>query len=160
MNITIASVGRLKSGAESQLYERYLKLSNLSHKKIKIGPTKLIEVTECRSSNKLDRLNQEAKSLLSKINSNVLMITLEERGKILTSQEFSEKLLDYRDSGVSELVFVIGGPDGIGQEIIKKAQFSLSLGKMTFPHGLVRVLLTEQLYRSITIITGHPYHRD
>ncbi|MET1028476.1 MAG: 23S rRNA (pseudouridine(1915)-N(3))-methyltransferase RlmH [Dongiaceae bacterium] len=88
------------------------------------------------------------------------VVVLDERGRSVTSREFAAKLAGWRDSGVAEVVFLIGGADGHDETVREKADFLLSLGIMTWPHQLVRVLLTEQIYRAQQILAGHPYHRD
>ncbi|TMV53266.1 23S rRNA (pseudouridine(1915)-N(3))-methyltransferase RlmH, partial [Thioclava sp. BHET1] len=85
--------------------------------------------------------------------------TLDERGKLLSSPDFADQMARWRDSGRQELAFVIGGADGIAPELRARADFSLSFGKMVWPHMLARVMLTEQIYRAATILAGSPYHR-
>jgi 23S rRNA (pseudouridine1915-N3)-methyltransferase len=87
------------------------------------------------------------------------MISLDERGTELTSTAFAAELRRFIDRGAAELAFLIGGPDGHADEIKKHAALQLSLGKMTWPHRLVRPMLAEQIYRSVTILLNHPYHR-
>ena len=72
----------------------------------------------------------------------------------------AERMASVRDDGRAALVFLIGGPDGHGDEVLRSADLSLSLGRMTLPHGLARVVLAEQIYRAVTILAGHPYHRS
>ena len=88
------------------------------------------------------------------------LIVLDERGTILSSPKFAERLAHWRDQGQAEACFVIGGADGIAPEIRDRADFALSLGKMVWPHMLARVMLTEQLYRAASILAGAPYHRE
>ena len=88
------------------------------------------------------------------------MIACDAKGKQLTSREFAAKLGKLRDQGQKSLVFLIGGADGHRPEVLKKADFSLSFGTMTWPHRLFRVMLTEQLYRAEAIAEGSPYHRE
>ncbi len=87
------------------------------------------------------------------------LVTLDERGKVLSSPEFAEKLGFWRDDGAGVATFVIGGADGIDASLRSKADFSISFGRMVWPHMLVRVMLAEQLYRATSILTGSPYHR-
>ena len=88
------------------------------------------------------------------------LIALDERGKTLTSPAFADMLANWRDAGHPEACFLIGGADGLAPELRAKADFSLSLGKMVWPHMLARVMLTEQLYRAASILAGSPYHRE
>jgi 23S rRNA (pseudouridine1915-N3)-methyltransferase len=77
----------------------------------------------------------------------------------LSSEKFAQTLAKYRDNGTHNLAFLIGGADGLGEEALSKADLCLSLGPMILPHGLTRIVLTEQIYRAATILAGHPYHR-
>ena len=87
-------------------------------------------------------------------------VVLDERGKVFGSRDFASQIGSWRDAGVAEIVFLIGGADGHDVAVQERADLLLSLGKMTWPHQLVRVLLAEQLYRAQQILAGHPYHRD
>jgi 23S rRNA (pseudouridine1915-N3)-methyltransferase len=86
-------------------------------------------------------------------------VVLEPTGKSLTSEAFAAFLRDTRDGGAKTCLFLIGGPDGHGESVLTTASLKLSLGALTLPHGLARVVLVEQLYRAATILSGHPYHR-
>ena len=86
-------------------------------------------------------------------------IVLDERGKTLTSEKFAERLASWRDEGAPAAALLIGGPDGHGTTARHGADLILSFGAMTWPHQLVRAMVAEQLYRAVTILTGHPYHR-
>ena len=86
-------------------------------------------------------------------------VLLDERGKLMSSPEFAALLARWRDGGRQDVAFVIGGADGIDPSLRARADFSLSFGKMVWPHMLVRVMLAEQIYRAATILGGGPYHR-
>ena len=88
------------------------------------------------------------------------LIALDENGRALSSRAFSTNIAAWQRQGCSELAFLVGGPDGLDPTLIERADLVLSLGRMTWPHRLVRVLVAEQLYRAATILAGHPYHRD
>ena len=88
------------------------------------------------------------------------IIAMDERGQALTSPEFAKRLAAWRDAGDPEACFLIGGADGLARELREGADFTLSLGKMVWPHMLARVMLVEQLYRAASILAGSPYHRD
>lgn len=160
MKIGIAAIGRLKNGPERELYDRYAKRAEVSGRQISMGPFSLIELNESKAGNVQVRQQQEGQGVLNKIQDQAVLIILDEKGKNLTSRAFSDKLIDYRDLGRDSVYFIIGGPDGLSAEIKSKADLSISFGAMTLPHGIVRILLAEQLYRAITIASGHPYHRD
>jgi len=101
----------------------------------------------------------EAALLLKAIGQSATVIALDERGTLQSSPDFAAHLARIRDAAPSELVFVIGGADGLDPAVLQRAQSHLSFGKMVWPHMLVRVMLTEQLYRAASILAGGPYHR-
>lgn len=160
MKIGIAAIGRLKNGPERELFGRYSKRAEASGRQVSLGPFPLIELNESKAGNVQLRQQQEGEAILNKIPDQASLIILDEKGKNLTSRAFSKKLIDFRDWGRDSIYFIIGGPDGLSDEIKNKAELSISFGAMTLPHGIVRILLAEQLYRAITIASGHPYHRD
>jgi 23S rRNA (pseudouridine1915-N3)-methyltransferase len=88
-----------------------------------------------------------------------VLVTLDERGRVLSSPEFADQLAKWRDGGRQDVSFVIGGADGIAPSFRARADFSISFGRMVWPHMLVRVMLAEQLYRAASILAGAPYHR-
>jgi 23S rRNA (pseudouridine1915-N3)-methyltransferase len=88
------------------------------------------------------------------------MVALDERGRDLTSRDLADQIAAWRRDGQRDLAFLVGGPDGLDDAVLARADLTLALGRMTWPHRLVPALLAEQLYRASTILTGHPYHRD
>ena len=102
---------------------------------------------------------KEGERLLKHIRDDMYVITLEIGGKMLTSEEFAEKIETLGVQGKSSIAFVIGGSIGLGEEVLKRSDFALSFSKMTFPHQLMRVVLLEQVYRGYRIINGEPYHK-
>ena len=104
-------------------------------------------------------MKAEADLLQRALPKGAVIVTMDERGKIVSSPEFSNKLAEWRDAGRSDVAFVIGGADGIDPSLRAQANFSISLGKMVWPHMLARAMLTEQLYRAASILAGSPYHR-
>lgn len=102
--------------------------------------------------------NTEGEKILAKIKPAEFAIVLDERGKQYSSKEFASKLDDWQTVG-QDLVFIIGGPDGISDDCLQRANLRWSLSRLTLPHGLARVLFAEQLYRAWTLNSGHPYHR-
>lgn len=103
--------------------------------------------------------NAEASRLLQLITPRDFLVTLDEHGTQKTTQELSQWLEQRRASG-QDLAFMIGGPDGLAEEVLSRAQWRWSLSRLTLPHGLVRVMLAEQLYRASSVLAGHPYHRE
>ena len=89
-----------------------------------------------------------------------IKIALDERGKTLSSRELSGKIQDFQNESASEIQFIIGGANGLSDELRKECNFLLSFGRVTWPHMLARIMLIEQIYRSQQILSGHPYHRD
>jgi len=120
-----------------------------------LGPADIIEVEDKKNIG----MRAEADLLDRAVPSGAKIITLDERGKLLTSPEFSECLSNFRDQGQGHLAFVIGGADGIDPSLRARADMSISFGSMVWPHMLVRVMLGEQLYRAASILAGSPYHR-
>lgn len=158
MRLIIAAVGRLKE-AERDLYERYITRFDSAGRSLKLGPADLCEVSESRAATAKLRQAEEAERLTKAASGAQVRIALDEKGRALTSNEFARMLAKLRDEGVQELAIVIGGPDGHGEATRKAASHKVSLGAMTLPHGLARIVLAEQLYRAATILSGHPYHR-
>ena len=103
--------------------------------------------------------DKEAERILKYVKEEGYLITLEIRGKQLTSEEFSEKLEKLGVQGRSHIIFVIGGSIGLGRAVLDRSDFALSFSKMTFPHQLMRVILLEQIYRSYRIMNREPYHK-
>ena len=159
MRMTIACVGRAKAAAEQELCEAYLKRARAFGRKLGVFPIELIVVETSRAPDAKARMAEEADRLCKRIPSGARRIVLDERGTALDSASFAARLAALRDSGERDLVFVIGGPDGLAPDLINKAEERLSLGPQTWPHLLVRAMLAEQIYRSLTILGGHPYHR-
>ncbi len=118
------------------------------------------EVAESRAGSAAARKDQEAAALLAGLPSGAVLVALDEAGRNLDSRAFAAAVAKWRDDGVAELVFAIGGADGLGPAVLQAAALRLALGTMTWPHQMVRLMLAEQAYRAVTILSGHPYHRD
>ena len=101
----------------------------------------------------------ESMQLLAAVPEGAVVVALDERGQDLSSGAFAERLARWRDDGARAVAFLIGGADGLAPAARERADLLLALGRMTWPHMLVRVMLAEQLYRATTILAGHPYHR-
>ena len=147
MRIKIIAAGRLKSGAP---------LADLIHeyaKQVK-WMVSIVEYPVHTSEKDI------AKLLRTHAPKGSTLIALDEKGKTLTSQQFSQLLDRIRTDQSMDICFLIGGADGIPQPIKKQAHHLLSFGACTWPHMMVRLLLTEQLYRAQQILAGHPYHRE
>lgn len=159
MRLTIAAVGRLKDGPERELLRRYAERIGPAGRPVAIGPLRLVEVAEGRSTRAAERSAAEARALLAKLADDATVVALEETGEALDSAGLARLLRHFRDAGTGELAFVVGGPDGLGEAVRARAARRLALSAMTLPHGLARIMLAEQLYRGLTMLTGHPYHR-
>lgn len=159
MKLTIAAVGRLKAGPERDLYERYAGRIGPAGKAAGLGPLSTLELPESRKKTAAERKSDEAAQLLARLDDGCVLVALDETGDALTSKAFAQYLEKQRDGGAAEMAFVLGGPDGHGDELRGHAARAISLGAMTLAHGLARVVLAEQIYRAVTILTGHPYHR-
>ncbi|MFN3077194.1 MAG: 23S rRNA (pseudouridine(1915)-N(3))-methyltransferase RlmH [Alphaproteobacteria bacterium] len=151
MRILIAAVGRLRDGPEQALLQEYLRRVKWS--------TAVREVEERRPLPTPARMAREAELLLGTVPDGAVMVALDERGRTLSSQDFATRLGTWRDQGTDCLAFLIGGADGHDARVRERADLVLSLGAMTWPHFLVRVLLAEQIFRAQSLLEGHPYHR-
>lgn len=159
MRLAIAAIGRLKDTGEAELASRYVKRIEAAGRALALGPVSVTELAEARAADVALRKSDEAGRLSAASSRAERRIILDERGQPLSSAKFAAWLADARDQGCREAAFLIGGPDGHDDSLRRDAQLILSMSAMTLPHGLARVVLLEQIYRAITIIGGHPYHR-
>lgn len=155
MRVHILAVGRLRKGPEKDLIDDYLKRFERSGRALGLGPAVVHEVEDKKGGG----MEAEAVLLERAIPKGALICALDERGKLLTSPEFGTLLGGWRDNGRGDVAFIIGGADGIASDLRARADFKLSFGKMVWPHMLVRVMLSEQIYRAASILSGAPYHR-
>ncbi|MBD3785881.1 MAG: 23S rRNA (pseudouridine(1915)-N(3))-methyltransferase RlmH [Sphingomonadales bacterium] len=154
MKVTICAVGRLRKSPELELITDYLERFSKAGRGMGLGPASVIEVEDKKNLG----MEAEAALLERAIPAGSVMVTLDERGDVVSSPEFATRLGGWRD-GARDVTFVIGGADGIAPGLRAKADWSLSFGRMVWPHMLVRVMLAEQLYRAGQILAGTPYHR-
>lgn len=159
MRVGIIAIGRMKDGPERQLVARYLDRAAASGKALGLSGFSVTEFAESRLSSASSRKAEEAKTILKAIPEKSVLIALDERGGTLSSEAFSQRIADWRDAGRAALHLVIGGADGLDAPLRTRADLMLSFSPMTWPHQLVRIMAAEQLYRSTTILSGHPYHR-
>lgn len=159
MKITIITVGKIK--------EKYLRdaIAEYTKRLSKYCKLEIVEVadekTPDHASETVEEMirAKEAERILKYIKDDAYVITLEIKGKMLTSEELADKVDTLGVQGISHITFVIGGSIGLGEEVLKRSDYALSFSKMTFPHQLMRVILLEQIYRSYRIIMGQPYHK-
>jgi 23S rRNA (pseudouridine1915-N3)-methyltransferase len=159
MRLLIAAVGKLKQGPERELFAHYLGRAEAAGRKLHLSPLNSIEVAESKAATARTRIEAEGEALLAKIPASHKLICLDRTGETLTSEALARLLAKLRDEGVDGAAFLVGGADGLSAKAMAKAAKTLSLGPLTLPHGLARIVLAEQIYRAATILAGHPYHR-
>ena len=159
MQITILCVGKIKETFLKEGIDFYVR---------RLQPYCTLKLVEVADEPGPDHLKEEelllvkekeGKRLLERIKPDQYVIALDLKGKSLSSEELAAKLEELALYGRSNLVFIIGGSYGLAQEVLKRADFSLSFSKLTFPHQLMRLILLEQIYRSFKIMKGEPYHK-
>jgi 23S rRNA (pseudouridine1915-N3)-methyltransferase len=160
MKISVHAVGRMKTGPERELADRYFERFAKSGPAIGLEFSGIAEIAEGRAQNANERRREESQKLQAQLQPGTALFLLDERGKNLSSDDFANRIGQLRDGGRKALVIAIGGADGHDQPLRDQADLVLSFGAATWPHQLVRVMLGEQLYRAATILSGHPYHRS
>ncbi len=159
MRIVLICVGRLKAGAERELFERYFKRLTETARGVGLAGVDLREIDELRARRPEDRREEEAAAIVAAAPAGDALIVLDERGESPTSEEWAADIGRARDAAQPVYAVVIGGPDGLSASLRAKARRVVSFGAMTWPHQLARVMASEQLYRAVSILSGHPYHR-
>jgi 23S rRNA (pseudouridine1915-N3)-methyltransferase len=159
MKLRILAVGRARTGPEAALIAEYQKRMH--------WPLIIEEVEERRPVSGAELKVREGALLqaaidraATKTGGQPVLVALDERGKTLGSRDFATRLKAWEEQGAPEILFLLGGADGLAPELRAQANFVLSLSQMTWPHLLARAMLVEQLYRAQQILAGHPYHRD
>ena len=155
MRVHICAVGRLRAGPERALIDDYLTRFDRTGRALGLGPAAVHEVEDKKGGG----MDAEAALLERTVPSGAILVTLDERGRTMSSPDFAGLLARWRDAGRQEAAFLIGGADGLAPALRDKADQSISFGQMVWPHMLVRVMLAEQLYRAASILAGAPYHR-
>jgi 23S rRNA (pseudouridine1915-N3)-methyltransferase len=159
MRLTVLAVGYTGSSPEGTLVEDYVRRAAQMGRNMGFPLIAVEEVAVSKARDAKTRMAEEAQKLAARVPSGAHIVFLDARGKGMTSEDFAEMLGALRDAGTKDLCFVIGGPDGLAPLPDKRAGRSLAFGTQTWPHLLVRAMLAEQIYRAITILAGHPYHR-
>ncbi|MHC1547577.1 23S rRNA (pseudouridine(1915)-N(3))-methyltransferase RlmH [Phyllobacterium sp. K27] len=159
MRISIFAVGRMKSGPERELADRYLDRFKKTGASLGLEFSSVTEIVESRAQQADLRKQEESAQLLRALDAGGVLVLLDERGKTMPSEAFASSIAKFRDEGKRQLLLAIGGPDGHDAALRERADLVLALGAMTWPHQIVRILVAEQLYRATTILSGHPYHR-
>ena len=151
--IKIISIGNKQDKNLSILVDNYSK---------KLGAQLVIKSIDLKPEKKFNSVKQKKELEALRINSNIdssFVIAMDEKGKLFDSKEFALKIAKWKEN-FSGLTFVIGGADGLDKSILNKANIILSFSRMTLPHQLIKLFLVEQIYRSSTILSNHPYHRE
>ena len=152
MKFNILSIGKFKDKSCETLFYEYKKRMDFDINLKELNLKKSYEGEKLKE--------EEGKLLLQNCTTNnSKTICLDERGKIISTIDFCNLITNYQNYGVSDINFIIGGAEGLSQDVRDKSDFILSFGKMVFPHLFVRVMLIEQLYRVYTLQNGHPYHK-
>lgn len=156
MKIKIIALGKIKEKFLRDGIDEFLK---------RLSPYTSIEIVELnpieiKDDNLIEKvLKEEGEKILSLIKDNAYVITMEIKGQQLSSEEFANKINEITISGISELVFIIGSSHGISAIVSQRANFKMSMSKMTFLHQFARLLLVEQIYRAFKILNGEKYHK-
>jgi 23S rRNA (pseudouridine1915-N3)-methyltransferase len=155
MRVHICAVGRLRAGPERALTDDYLTRFDKAGRALGLGPVSVHEVEDKKGGG----MSAEAALLERVIPKGAVIVVMDERGKMMQSPDFADRVGAWRDEGRGDLAFILGGADGVDPGLRAKADFKLSFGTMVWPHMLARVMLSEQLYRAASILAGSPYHR-
>ncbi len=152
MRIIIAAVGRLRDAPSRALFDDYAKRL--------VWPCAVREIELKRALPPDQAKAEEGRLLLEAIGERATLVALDEHGADWTSVDLARRIKTWRDDGIADLAFAIGGADGHAPGLLARAAATVAFGKMTWPHRLARVMLAEQIYRAQQIIAGHPYHRE
>jgi 23S rRNA (pseudouridine1915-N3)-methyltransferase len=149
----------LKQGPERDLAERYRKRAADAGRGTGLQAIDIVEIKESRADDAARRMLEESIAIANVIPDGAVTVILDERGENMTSASFAGRLQGWRAENKPAVVFVVGGPDGVAAALRQKSGLRLAFGAATWPHQLARIMLLEQLYRAVTILSGHPYHR-
>jgi 23S rRNA (pseudouridine1915-N3)-methyltransferase len=160
MRIVITAVGRLKAGPERELAARYRDRAVTAGRPLGLRGPDVVEVKESRARDAQRRVTEEAIALAGTLPDNAIKVVLDSRGQNVSSDGLAQLIRAWRDGGREAVCFIAGGADGLAAGLRDAADMSFAFGSATWPHQLVRIMLMEQIYRAMTILSGHPYHRD
>ena len=161
MRILISAIGRMKSGPERELVDLYVQRAASTGRTIGLSSVAIVEHQESMAASLEKRLEEEGSALLVGAEAQATFVALDEHGRNFSSREFADFLKKCLDSGTASLCFLIGGADGLAPGVKKTARGgTMAFGRMSWPHRLARVMIAEQIYRAVTILINHPYHRD
>lgn len=157
MQIKLLAVGKTDHSAIQSLIEEYIKRVNFY---IKFDLEIILDLKNTKNISETIQKEKEGELILKKISNSDDLILLDENGKQFGSMDFSDFIQKKMNSGLKQLIFVIGGPYGFSDAVYQRANGKLSLSKMTFSHQMVRVFFIEQIYRAFTILRNEPYHHQ
>ncbi len=159
MRIVVAAVGRLKQGPERELAERYRKRAADAGRSAGLSAFDIVEIKESRAGDVGRRRLEESIAIANIVPDRAVTVILDERGENMSSAVIAGRLQDWQRQDKPAVVFIIGAADGLAPSLREKANLAIAFGAATWPHQLIRIMLLEQLYRAVTILAGHPYHR-
>jgi 23S rRNA (pseudouridine1915-N3)-methyltransferase len=159
MRIVVIAVGRLKQGPERDLAETYRKRAAATGRSLGLRDIEILEIRESRAPDAERRRVEESIAIANVIPDRAVLVMLDERGDNLDSATLAARLREWRAEDRAAVCFAIGAADGLADSLRQRANLKLAFGAATWPHQLVRIMLLEQVYRSATILSGHPYHR-
>lgn len=159
MRLLILAVGNARGTSEGALTDDFITRAKNMGRNMGVPDVAVEEIAVSKARETPKRMQDEAERLAARVPDGSQVILLDAKGKGMTSEDFAEMIGALRDAGTKHLVFVIGGPDGLGKLPGIKPGRSLAFGPQTWPHLMVRAMLSEQVYRALTIVAGHPYHR-
>ncbi len=155
MKIAVIAVGRLGRAPEAALARDWCDRATVQGRALGLGPVEIVEV-EPRKPGK----PAEGQALIEASGAGAFVVACDEHGETFPSRAFADRIAKLRDQGERRLVFLIGGADGLSEDVLSAAKIKLAFGPQTWPHALARAMLAEQVYRAVTILSGSPYHRD
>ena len=159
MRLHVAAIGKLKSGPEKMLAHDYTSRIEAMGRKAGINVLRISDFSESQAQSAGQRMAEEAEMLWASLPRPSHVIALDERGPSISSEALAQRIAKHASQSTTDLAFLIGGADGHDPQTRTKANELISFGAMTWPHRLVRIMLLEQIYRSVTILINHPYHR-
>ena len=151
MRVAVVAVGKLKRSPLQAVFDDYV--GRLT------WPVVVHEVAASRGPTAEVRRDDEATALARHLPAKSVLVALDKDGRDLTTEALADQIGTWQVSSQADVAFVIGGPDGLGRALTSRADLTLAFGRATWPHLLVRVMLAEQIYRTASILAGHPYHR-
>jgi 23S rRNA (pseudouridine1915-N3)-methyltransferase len=160
MRILVVAVGRLKQGPERELAERYRKRAAAAGRSLGLSDFDVVEIKESRAGDPARRMLEESIAIATVIPDGAVIVLLDARGESMSSSSFAGRLRGWREQDKKTVAFVIGGDDGLAPSLREKSSLAIGFGAATWPHQLARIMLLEQVYRAVTIMAGHPYHRS